>query len=77
MDPPDPDPKHWPRDTCFFSPYSVLCPVIRKIRADALSVADPISAVFGLPGSGSVSQRYGSFYHQAKKVRKTLSPTVL
>ncbi len=37
--------------------------------------------VFGPPGSesGSISQRYGSgsFYHQAKIVRKTLIPTVL
>jgi hypothetical protein len=41
--------------------------------------------VFGPPGSESISQRYGSgsgsrsgsFYHQAKKVRKTLIPTVL
>jgi hypothetical protein len=38
--------------------------------------------VFGPPVSGSVSQRYGSgfgsgsFYHQAKKVRKTLIFTV-
>jgi hypothetical protein len=31
----------------------------------------------GLPGSGSISQRYGSgsFYHHAKIVRKTLIPT--
>jgi hypothetical protein len=37
--------------------------------------------VFGPPGSGSTSQRYGSgsgsFYQQAKIVRKTLIPTVL
>ncbi len=35
--------------------------------------------VFGPPGSGSTSQRYGSgsFYHQAKIVRKPLIPTVL
>ncbi len=36
--------------------------------------------VFGPPGSGSISQRYGSrsrsFYHQAKIARKTLIPTV-
>jgi hypothetical protein len=38
-----------------------------------------IRLVFGPPGSGSTSQRYGSgsFYHQAKIVRKTLIPTVL
>ncbi len=36
--------------------------------------------VFGPPGSGSISQRYGSgsgsFYHHAKIVRKTLIPTI-
>jgi hypothetical protein len=41
---------------------------------------DPDPHVFGPPGSGSgsTSQRYGfrSFYHQAKRVRKTLIPTV-
>ncbi len=38
---------------------------------------DPL--VFGPPGSGSrsISQRYGSFYHHAKIVRKTLIPTIL
>jgi hypothetical protein len=34
----------------------------------------PDPYVYGLPGSGSISQRYGSgfgsFYHQAKKVKK-------
>ncbi len=47
-------------------------------------VADPDPSdlyVFGPPGSGSISQRYGSgfgsFYHQAKIVRKTLIPTAL
>jgi hypothetical protein len=43
----------------------------------------PDTHVFGPPGSesGFTSQRYGSgsgsFYHQAKIVRKTLIPTVL
>jgi hypothetical protein len=48
------------------------------------SVGDPDASdryVLGPPGSGSgfVSQRYGSgsFYHQAKIVRKTMIPTVL
>jgi hypothetical protein len=51
------------------------------------SVADPDPHVFGPPGSGSTSQRYGSgsgscsgsgfFYHHAKIVRKTLIPTTL
>jgi hypothetical protein len=47
-----------------------------------VSVADPDPPdphVFGPPGSGSNSQRYGSgsFYHHAKIVRKTLIPTIL
>ncbi len=41
----------------------------------------PDPHVFGPPGSGSISQRYGSgsgsFYQQAKIIRKTLIPTVL
>jgi hypothetical protein len=39
----------------------------------------PDPYVFGPFGSGSISQMYGSesFYHQAKKVRKNLIPTVL
>jgi hypothetical protein len=51
-------------------------------------VADPDPPdpyVFGPPGSGSISQRYGSgfgfgsgsFYHHAKIVRKTLIPTIM
>jgi hypothetical protein len=36
------------------------------------SVGDPDPYVFGPPGSGS-----GSFYHQAKIVKKTLISTVL
>ena len=51
-----------------------------------ISVADldpPDPHVFGPPGSGSTSQRYGSgsgsgtFYHHAKIVRKTLIPSIL
>jgi hypothetical protein len=36
------------------------------------------SAFFGLPGSGSISLRYGSgsFYNKAKIVRKTLISTI-
>jgi hypothetical protein len=54
-----------------------------------ISVADPDPPdprVFGPPGSGSTSERYGSgscfgsgsgsFYHHAKIVRKTLIPTI-
>jgi hypothetical protein len=44
-----------------------------------VSVPDP--NVFGPPGSGSISQRYGSgsgsLHHQAKIARKTLIATVL
>jgi hypothetical protein len=46
---------------------------------DSVPVPDPY--VFGPPGSGSVSHKYGSgsgsFHHQAKIVRKTLISTVL
>jgi hypothetical protein len=40
---------------------------------------EPDSYVFGPLGSGPVSQMYGSgsFYHQAKIVRKSFIPTVL
>jgi hypothetical protein len=56
---------------------------LKKVRySQALhSVADPNPDphVFGPPGSGSTSQRYGSgsFYHRAKIVRKTLIPIIL
>jgi hypothetical protein len=51
-------------------------------RAFGLPDPDPPDpCVFWPPRSGSTSQRYesrsGSFYHQAKIVRKTLIPTVL
>jgi hypothetical protein len=54
------------------------------VKNDITSVADPNPDphVFGPPGSGSISQRYGSgsrsgsgsgsFYHQAKKSKKNL-----
>jgi hypothetical protein len=43
------------------------------------SVPDQEPKYFGPPGSGSVSQRYGtgSFHHQAKIVRKPFISTVL
>ncbi len=64
---------------------SVSC---RKKISPLGSVADPDLNVdpdlsdsydFGPPGSGSgsVSRRSGSFYHEAKIVSKTLIPTVL
>ncbi len=42
-------------------------------------VADPDldQYVFAPPGAGSISKRYESFHHQAKKVGKTLIPNVL
>ena len=55
----------------------------REHPALVSSVADPDPDphVFGPPGSGFTSQRYGSgsgsFYHHAKIVRKTLIPTFL
>jgi hypothetical protein len=56
-------------------------------RCVPASVPDPDPRVFGPPGSGSISQRYGSgsgfgsgsgsFNQYAKTVRKTLILTVL
>jgi hypothetical protein len=47
----------------------------RKYYSAVPCVADPNPHVFGPPGSGSISQRYGSgsgsFYHHANIVRKT------
>ncbi len=58
------------------NPWEVPC---SSIVQD--SVADPDPHVFGPPGSGSTSQRYGSgsgsFYHHAKIVRKALISTIL
>jgi hypothetical protein len=59
---------------------------VKSSVADQYPNPDPYPPdphVFGPPGSGSVSQRYGSgsgsgsFNHQAKKIRKTLIPTAL
>jgi hypothetical protein len=49
-----------------------------KLQNPNISVSDPGPYAFGPPGSGSISQRYGSgsFYHQEKTVRKTLISTV-
>ncbi len=66
----------------------VYCRTVQD-RTLSSSVADPDPNpdphVFGPPGSGSTSQRYGSgsgsWYHRAKNkkkiVRKTLTPTIL
>jgi hypothetical protein len=61
--------------------------VILKIYIMKSSVADPDPNpdphIFEPPGSGSISQRYGSgfgsgsFYHHEKIARKTLIPTIL
>jgi hypothetical protein len=55
-----------------------------EYRSSLISVVDPALLrihpyVFGPPGSGSISQIYGSgsFYHQTKIVRKRFIPTVL
>jgi hypothetical protein len=67
---PNPDPLDRSTDPCFHNR--------NKLMLETTSVADPY--VFGPPGSGSNSQRYGSgsgsgtFYHQAKIV-KILSKT--
>ncbi len=69
--------------------YALCCISFSTLRTsvpdtDPNPDPDPLDPhVFWHPGSGSgsTSQRYGSgsrsFYHQAKKVRKTLIPAVL
>ncbi len=60
-------------------------PVVKTMIAlsvRSVAAPDPVPKgpyVFGPPGSGSgsISRIYGSFYHLAKIVRKTLIPTVL
>jgi hypothetical protein len=61
--------------TRYESKALILFKVNKKIDVFKSSVVDPDPYVFGPPGSGSVSQRYGSgsFYHSA---RKTLLLTV-
>ncbi len=64
-----------------FEKLKVSSPLRRNEIADTSAVDPdpPDSHVFWPPGSGSISQRYGSgsFYHHAKIVRKTLIPTIL
>ncbi len=68
--------KESPRASCRskFKPISG-----KQVCLERNSVADPDPYVFAPPGSGSISQRYGSgsFCHQARIVRITLIPTVL
>jgi hypothetical protein len=60
--------------------YKISDTVFPKV---ADSVPDPDPHVFGPPGSGSTSHRYGSgsgsdsSHLHAKKVRKTLIPSIL
>jgi hypothetical protein len=54
--------------------------ILHALFAAAICILeDPDPYVFVPPGSGFVGQRYGSgsFYQQAKIVRKPLNPTVL
>ncbi len=77
----DPDPAFW---------VNAVQDQKNEVPIVSFSVADPDPQdphVFGPPGSGSTSQRYGSgsgscsgsgsFYHHAKIVRKTLIPNIL
>jgi hypothetical protein len=56
-------------------------PVMIGLKSSVPDPDPPDPHVFGPPGSGSTSQSYGSgsgsFYHHAKIVRKTLTPTIL
>jgi hypothetical protein len=64
----------------------LLIKVIKTLQASVADPDPPYPRVFGPPGSGSTSQRYGSgsgscsgsgsFHHHAKIVRKTLIPTI-
>jgi hypothetical protein len=66
-------------------PLLILSISLSKVADPDPDPPDP--HVFGPPGSGSISQRYGSrsgsgsgsgpFYHHAKIARKTLIPTIL
>ncbi len=59
----------------------ILWKHIRTVRYHMKQCCGSGSVCFGPPGSGSISTRYGSgsgsFYHQARIVRKILIPTVL
>ncbi len=69
--------RHQNREIFFF--------ILADSVSDPDAYPDPNPYVFGPHGSGFISHRYGigsgsgsgSFYHQAKIVRKTLMPTVL
>ncbi len=71
---------------CFF--MTKIMPNLESSVADPNQDPDPPDPhVLGPPGSGSISQRYGSgfgtgtgsgsFYHQAKIIRNTLSSAAL
>jgi hypothetical protein len=58
--------------SCYNSSFSPLTVNIKSFRKHIISPS--VAYVFGPPGSGSISQRYGSgsgsFYHQAKMADK-------
>ncbi len=65
-------------NTFLMSPF--LCD-LQGLFSSVLDPDPPDSHVFGHPGSGSTSQKYGSvsefFYHHAKIIRKSLIPSTL
>ncbi len=67
------------REWCYFIIF-LLYWSLSGVSCLVISVPDPPDPhVFWPPGSGSISQRYGSgsFHHHAKIVRKTLITSVL
>ncbi len=77
----DPDPN--PERIGVTRTYNTVVQAFASSVADPDPNPDPDPHVFGPPGSGFISQRYGSgsgfgsgsFYHHAKIVKKTLIPT--
>jgi hypothetical protein len=70
----------------YFFFFRTSSSIANEFEADIFRLREPVLRIrirrihmFFWPGSGSASQRSGSgsFYHQAKLVRKTLIPTVL
>ncbi len=83
VDDANPDPPDWHQNDVDPHADPTQSLHILEIRKHFLLLAvlrNPDPYVFGPPGSGSVSQMYGSgsgsFYHQVKIVRKTLIRTV-
>jgi hypothetical protein len=67
------------RVRCTGSDTEYPLPKYKMYRTLYSKVVDPDPYIIWAPVSGSVIQRYGSgsFYHQAKIVKKTLIPSVL